>query len=92
MTKTRLRPITHHNSRVNGYTWRKEDFAELEFDHPGVYADPGPSPAGNSGPYLHVPALCGDERVIHRVYPRRSDVTGARKTERGWCWVVEAER
>ena len=42
-------------------------FKELDFAHKNVVVDAGPSPAGNAGPYLHVPNRDGD--TTHRVYP-----------------------
>jgi len=70
-TQTR-RVLTSANSLVNGSgpcmrkdpriigAWSNLDFA-------AAWVDPGPSPAGNPGPYLKVPG--GDESV-HRVYSR----------------------
>jgi hypothetical protein len=40
-----------------------------------AYVDPGPSPAGNPGPYLKLPISGGDlddEEIVERVYPRWS--------------------
>lgn len=66
-TQTR-RPITMGNSLVDGRPpWRKQ-WPHLRFDAPEVFVDGGSSPAGNIGPYLHVPHDDGETR--HRVYPR----------------------
>lgn len=73
-----LAPVIAANSYVDGFVAPKL-FASLVFDG-RVYADPGPSPAGNAGPYLHVPHRNGD--TVHRVYPRMQ--VGER------LWVKEA--
>jgi hypothetical protein len=65
--RTQIRfPITARNSLVDGRPSPKL-FAALVWNE-RVYVDPGPSPAGNPGPYLHVPHRNGDS--THRVYPR----------------------
>lgn len=56
--------------------------SEMLLDDPRVFVDPGPSPAGNPGPYLkapiNVPAICErrggtaeewDAAVVERLYP-----------------------
>lgn len=75
-TQTRRIP-TKRNCLVNGDSvtegpgWRWE---WLRFDE--AWPDLGPSPAGNPGPYLHVPHYEGgrfgdqDWRTVHRIYPR----------------------
>lgn len=78
-TKTQTRrKITFHNSSVNGPTNHKVLWERLDFDK--ARTDPGPSPMGNSGPYLKVPTFDGDE--THRVYPRiqAGDLVWARET------------
>lgn len=65
-TATR-RPVTSANSLVDGEP-NARLFAALVWDK-RVFVDPGPSPAGNPGPYLRVYDNLGDE-AIHRVYPR----------------------
>lgn len=62
-TQTR-RPIKPSNSTLNGGlvprgAWDNLDFARARIDD-------GPSPAGNPGPYLHVPTHDGD--TTHRIY------------------------
>jgi len=69
-TQTR-RPVARYNSLVDGRGCSKEHWAELDFSK--AWVDPGPSPAGNHGPYLHVP--CSGPKFQHdgcwhRVYPR----------------------
>lgn len=59
-------PIASISSYVDGRAARKL-FAALVWDA-RVYGDPGPSPSGNVGPYLHVPHRNGE--TVHRVYPR----------------------
>jgi hypothetical protein len=76
-TKTQTRrTITDHNSRGNMKA------SELLLDDPRTYADPGPSPAGNPGHYLHAyvnapvrernrgwkPGDC-DPTIMERLYP-----------------------
>jgi len=58
--------------------------AELP-DLAGAWIDPGPSPAGNPGPYLKARRL-GPDRTVHRIYPRRP---GAQPELRDgvWWWV-----
>lgn len=86
---TRRIPITPRNCSVNGSTraFPVEWWAGCDWSK--AYVDPGPSPAGNAGPYLHVPHSDG---AVNRVYPRlRSGcVVGvARNAQLGICWVVE---
>lgn len=68
------RLLTHGNTYVDGSHWPRGVFAQLEFDK--AWVDGGPSPAGNAGPYLHVPRYdpTGGGRypeggTVHRVYP-----------------------
>ena len=66
-TQTR-RVIAWSNSYVDGQItkfWR-EHWHELDFSK--AWPDYGPSPAGNPGPYLHVPFP--PEGTVHRVSPR----------------------
>jgi hypothetical protein len=63
-TQTR-RPVGPGNSLVDGRGCRA--WHDLDFDD-RVWVDGGPSPAGNAGPYLHVPSTDGAR--VHRVYPR----------------------
>jgi len=66
-TQTR-RVIAWSNSYVNGQItkfWR-DHWHELDFSK--AWPDYGPSPAGNPGPYLHVPFP--PEGTVHRVSPR----------------------
>lgn len=70
-TQTR-RMITQRNSFVDGESFQKRLWPSLQLDK--AWLDPGPSPAGNEGPYLKCPwqhpdDARPDERVS-RVYPR----------------------
>lgn len=70
-TQTR-RVVAAANGIVDGHAssaraWAGPDGYPLDIAAPGVFADDGPSPAGNPGPYLHVPRTNGD--TTHRVYP-----------------------
>ena len=77
-------PVSADNSLIDGsrtrygIPWRELDLA-------GAWIDPGPSPAGNPGPYLKARRL-GPDRTVHRIYPRRP---GARPELRDgvWWWV-----
>ncbi len=75
-TQTR-RVVTDHTSQGNFKA------SEMLLDDPRTFVDPGPSPAGNPGPYLHArlncpllesnygwqPGGCCSE-VVERLYPR----------------------
>jgi hypothetical protein len=64
-TQTRRLPAVT-NCLVDGRRWSADQFRCLMFDECQA-VDPGPSPAGNAGPYLHVKhAVHG---TTHRVYP-----------------------
>lgn len=66
-TKTR-RSVVWSNSYVDGQVkkfWR-EHWHELDFSR--AWLDNGPSPAGNPGPYLHVPFP--PDGTILRIYPQ----------------------
>lgn len=64
--------VTPRTSLFDGgpvYNRIKDAWHDFEWDK--AWIDSGPSPAGNSGPYLHVPApkeLFGG--TTHRIYPR----------------------
>jgi hypothetical protein len=63
-TQTR-RVLTAANSLIDGGVlkklWDRLNFAK-------AWVDPGPSPAGNPGPYLKAPTRDGE--TTHRIYPR----------------------
>jgi len=90
-TQTR-RLITPANSLVDGSTPHREVWKSL--DAKGAYVDPGPSPAGNEGPYLQVPRP--SRKTVHRVYPRygRGDRIWVRETLRevSGGWFYDADR
>lgn len=68
-TKTMTRRlITPRNSYYDGGPVRKARWEELDWASPDIFVDKGPSPSGNSGPYLHVPDKDCD--CTHRIYPR----------------------
>ncbi len=66
-TQTR-RLITAHNSLVDGAGMGSKRWAAMGFDFSQAAIDPGPSPAGNLGPYLKVPSAV--HGTWHRIYPR----------------------
>lgn len=59
-------PLGHQNSLIDGFHGAKF-FGELDFAQAMV--DPGPSPAGNAGPYLNWVAR-RERDTHHRVYSR----------------------
>lgn len=61
-TQTR-RVVTDHTSQGNFRA------SQLLLDDPRTFVDPGPSPAGNPGPYLKAPVDCYDT-IVERLYPR----------------------
>lgn len=67
-TQTRRLPCCT-NCLVDGVRWSGKRFKQLDFESPLVFVDKGRSPAGNAGPYLHVPELLNTDGVMHRVYP-----------------------
>lgn len=88
-TQTR-RPIVALNSLVDGEP-NVSMFRALDLTR--AWVDRGPSPAGNAGPYLHVPHTDGD--TWHRVYPRwqPGDTLWTRETTAfvGTCGVYTAD-
>lgn len=55
------------NSLVDGARVSEATWDRLDFYSERVFVDNGLSPAGNTGPYLHVPTADGE--TVHRVYP-----------------------
>lgn len=88
------RAVTMHNSLIDGdgkgirKHWRHLDWRR-------AFVDPGPSPAGNPGPYWKVPCSCmgtaEDLEVWHRIYPRVfvGDAIWVKET---WRVAMEAYR
>lgn len=91
-TQTR-RLMTASNVLVDGAAGRCRWWDELDLEH--AWVDPGPSPAGNPGPYLKATRLSEDE-TVHRLYSRVwigepvSIKEALRLGESGW--VYEADR
>ncbi|NIO76314.1 MAG: hypothetical protein GTN69_10630 [Armatimonadetes bacterium] len=90
-TKWQTRRVaTAQNSLINGSgEWIRSDWQYLDWSKARV--DIGPSPAGNPGPYFHVPFRrpdYGDDCPIYRVYPRvqPGDLVRIRET---WRPVME---
>ncbi|HQF30874.1 MAG TPA: hypothetical protein PLJ34_05450 [Hyphomicrobiales bacterium] len=87
-TQTR-RPVTTRNTMVNGHAWSRLT-REQQWDWAAASVDGGPSPAGNPGPYLHLPWLAGAsdpfESTVQRIYPKvqPGDRLWVRET---WCPV-----
>lgn len=69
-TQTR-RGIGAYNSLVDGRGISAKNWDKYQFDFTKAWVDDGPSPAGNHGPYLHVPSLNPEyDGATHRIYPR----------------------
>ena len=59
-------PLTPRTTIVDGETMYRDPLGGL--DLAAAWVDPGPSPAGNPGPYLKAPRPRTD--TVHRLYPR----------------------
>lgn len=57
---------THKDWLFDGRRCTPEEWEALDWAK--AYVDMGPSPAGNLGPYWHVPL--GDGDTVHRLYPK----------------------
>lgn len=66
-TQTR-RVLSRRNTMLDGAPWSLESWENRDWQWADSWVDPGPSPAGNPGPYLKVPEKSQD--TVHRVYPR----------------------
>jgi hypothetical protein len=53
---------------VDGHGVSAKRWAAMDFDWECATIDPGPSPTGNAGPYLHVFSRANS--TTHRIYPR----------------------
>lgn len=62
------RAVARSNSLVDGSGCSKAFWDSLRLEE--AWIDPGPSPAGNPGPYLKVPRGTGAHQTVHRVYSR----------------------
>jgi hypothetical protein len=62
--------LTHKDWMLDGYSIRGEILLSRweDLDWSQAYVDMGPSPAGNAGPYWHVPLKSAD--TVHRLYPK----------------------
>lgn len=68
--KTQIRRLVQPSwSLLDGAPVDAETWAALDLEK--AWVDPGPSPAGNPGPYLKVPRKNDPEERVHRVYCRR---------------------
>ena len=61
-----LQGLTHKDWLFDGSPCKPDQWERLNWSK--AWVDMGPSPAGNPGPYWHVPLKDGD--TIHRLYPR----------------------
>lgn len=85
-TQTR-RVVTVATSLFDGRRLNRKQapWDALRFDE--AWIDPGPSPAGNAGPYLKVPRSDETgERLVHRIYPRAGvgDIIWCREAWGAW--------
>ena len=81
------RLVSSHNTIVNGYgRWSKRRWGCLDLDH--AWVDPGPSPAGNPGPYLKTDYELDGECLMARLYPQWQvgDRLWVKET---WCQKVD---
>ena len=78
-TMTR-RLVTAQNSLLDGWPVVMKIWRELDWSQAAI--DPGPSPAGNPGPYFKVP--CPARETRHRIYPKyqAGDLIWTRETWR----------
>ena len=63
-----LRGLTHKDWLFDGDPIRKGDKRFDDLDWSKAWMDMGPSPAGNLGPYWHVPRKVAE--TTHRLYPK----------------------
>lgn len=91
--RNQLQPLTRNNTLVNGWCarrWPPERFAALKLER--AWVDPGPSPAGNAGPYLKAPyvyepdGFTEAEGVVFRLYPRNPRGVPVKRDDGVWCW------
>lgn len=88
------RVLTPGTTRIDGHKLRnvygmpvRDWWALLDFEVARV--DGGPSPAGNAGPYLHVPYL--PEETVHRIYPDHPMVAEAFYVKEPWFFYVDGD-
>lgn len=68
--KQTRRLISVANTLVDGRRVSSKRWKEMSFDLGNAWVDPGPSPAGNVGPYLKAPSLAPEmDGSVHRLYP-----------------------
>lgn len=63
--------LTHHDFLLDGGPCSEEVWNRIDWGR--AYVDMGPSPAGNLGPYWHIPVLRSDDpkyETVHRLYPK----------------------
>jgi hypothetical protein len=58
--------LDHRHWLIDGWKCTEEQWAQLDWSK--AYVDLGPSPAGNLGPYWHVPHM--NKGTVHRLYPK----------------------
>lgn len=61
-----LKGLTHKDWLYNGSTCTEAQWKQLDWSK--AYVDLGPSPAGNLGPYWHVPDI--EDDCVARLYPK----------------------
>lgn len=97
VASTKPAPISRANSRVNGAARRVSADLWATYDLATAWVDPGPSPAGNVGPYLKAMRVERDVRgvevdhYVDRIYPRHGSRSPRPVPELiggVWHWVV----
>lgn len=88
-TQTR-RIVSARNSLIDGSPTSSRKWESMEFDFDQAWVDQGPSPAGNPGPYLHVPSMA--HGTVHRIYPRYFNCWDALWVRETWCNAWDDER
>lgn len=80
------RVLSRRNTMLDGSPWSRYSWEDRDWQWADSWVDPGPSPAGNPGPYLKVPEKSQD--TVHRVYPRicRDDRMWVRET---WSCIAD---
>lgn len=73
------RPVMQTNSLVDGYVPSDSIWDGLRLAR--AWVDGGPSPAGNTGPYLQAPRYTPNDKYVHRIYSKfcACDVLWARE-------------
>ena len=81
--------LTVSNTFFNGRPWHDSSCEWADCDWGKAWVDPGPSPAGNPGPYLKVRWSLDGEVLIARIYPKAKLWRKGMRIERdGDKWMI----